>query len=68
RNQLNETATSDESFTPKRIRGSESLQGTTGSDSDQKEQIRRIGFVKNPRNRIRVSELDSLLFPSIRNY
>ncbi|GBO32924.1 hypothetical protein AVEN_209695-1 [Araneus ventricosus] len=51
---------SDEFFTPERIRGSESSKGTTGSDSDQKERIREIGFVMNPGNRIRESELDSL--------
>ncbi|GBL85646.1 hypothetical protein AVEN_76774-1 [Araneus ventricosus] len=32
--------TSDVSFTPKRILGSGSAIGTTGSDSDQKERIR----------------------------
>ncbi|GBN84044.1 hypothetical protein AVEN_41279-1 [Araneus ventricosus] len=54
------TGTSDESFTPERFRGSGSSKGTTGSNSDQKERIRRIGFMMNPRNRIRESELDSL--------
>ncbi|GBM32061.1 hypothetical protein AVEN_75437-1 [Araneus ventricosus] len=53
---------SDESFTPERIRGSGSSKGTTGSDSDQKERIRRIrgiGFVMNPWNWIRDESLES---------
>ncbi|GBL98836.1 hypothetical protein AVEN_165683-1 [Araneus ventricosus] len=58
------TNTSDDSFTPERDL-SEDLdpqKRTTGSDSNQKERIRRIlgiGFVMNPRNRIRDDSAES---------
>ncbi|GBN91270.1 hypothetical protein AVEN_176099-1 [Araneus ventricosus] len=54
---------SDVSFTPKRIRGSDSSKGTTRSNSDQEERIRGIGFVMNLRIRIYVSAESDLLIP-----
>ncbi|GBM50392.1 hypothetical protein AVEN_97215-1 [Araneus ventricosus] len=44
---------SDVSFTPERLCGSGTSKGTTGPDSDQKERIRGIGLMMNPRNRTR---------------
>ncbi|GBN96029.1 hypothetical protein AVEN_158833-1 [Araneus ventricosus] len=53
---------SDVSLTRERIRGSDSSKGTTGSDSDQKERIRGIGFV-NPWIRIYEYTESVLLIP-----